>query len=149
MEFHVYTDGSCKGNPGVGGYAYIVYDELGEVWLRSSGFEKETTNNRMEIMAVIQSLAMIEKSYKVNKIFVYSDSAYVVNCFKEEWIEKWQSNGWKTYDKKDVLNRDLWEALYGLTQKMAVEFTRVPRKDYRIKFVNAEASTAAKKAMIK
>ncbi|MFA5068167.1 MAG: ribonuclease H, partial [Candidatus Izemoplasmatales bacterium] len=113
-NFKIYTDGSCRSNPGCGGYAYTIYDEMGGVWVKSSGCQIDTTNNRMELTAAIEALNAIDKFYpekKTESVTIYSDSAYLVNCFNEKWIEKWMANGWKTYDKKDVINKDLWQIL--------------------------------------
>jgi ribonuclease HI len=145
MNLFVYTDGSCKGNPGKGGYAFIAYDEYGEEWIRSSGCEMETTNNRMELIAVIESLKTIDKLYQNCKIKIYSDSAYVVNCFLENWIDNWQKNGWKTNKGENVLNRDLWEVLYFFVKKTSATFERTPRKDVRIQIVDKEAKLAVSK----
>jgi len=99
----LYTDGSCIGNPGPGGYAYIlIYNELKKEF---SGFEDETTNNRMELSAVINGLNQIKEPCEVT---IYTDSAYVLNAFEQKWIENWQLKGWRTANKKDVLNKDLW-----------------------------------------
>lgn len=102
----VYTDGACSGNPGVGGYAAILnYNGQEKI---VSGGEKNTTNNRMELMAVIQGLEKIKEGCHVD---VYSDSAYVVNAFLQDWISGWQQNGWHTKGKGEVLNSDLWKRL--------------------------------------
>jgi ribonuclease HI len=145
MELHVYTDGACKGNPGKGGYAYTAYDEKGEVWVKSSGTDRETTNNKMELTAAIEAIRMIDKLYKNCSIRIYSDSAYLVNCFNDNWIEKWKENGWKTHKKEDVLNRELWEILDELVKKTGTTFERVPRKDLRIQQVDKEAKSVVKK----
>ena len=122
----IYTDGGCSGNPGPGGWAYVILD--GEDALRGSGSEKHTTNNRMELTAVIEAL----KAFKSDKRFrieggpcnccgggvaetrIFTDSAYVKNGITL-WIEKWVKNGWKTADKKDVKNRELWVELKELS----------------------------------
>lgn len=149
MEFHIYTDGACKGNPGNGGYAYNIYDEFGQIWVQSSGFERETTNNRMELTAAIEALRFIENNYKnticPGTIIIYSDSAYLVNCFNEKWIDKWMENGWKTYEKKEVLNKELWEVLYQLVKKTNAGFQKVSRKDTKIKEVDREAKNSSRK----
>ena len=144
MNFHIYTDGSCKGNPGKGGYAYDVYDDLDEVWVRSRGSEEETTNNRMELTAAIESLRMVDKSYTNYTATIYSDSAYLVNCFNENWIENWKENGWKTHKKQDVLNKDLWQILDLLVKKTGISFKKVPRNDPKIQRVDKEAKSAAR-----
>ena len=116
----LYTDGACSGNPGIGGYAGILI--YGEHKLEYNGGEEQTTNNRMEVMAVIVGLKRLKYPCKVN---VYSDSAYTVNAFNSGWIYGWKKGGWKKADGKAVLNVDLWEELYSLTQKHEVTFHKV------------------------
>lgn len=116
----LYTDGACSGNPGVGGYcAILTYNGIEKV---VSGYEKETTNNRMELLAVIKGLECLKVKCKVN---VYSDSQYVVDAFNKEWIVSWQKNGWRTAGKKDVKNVDLWQKLLALTLEHDVSFIKV------------------------
>ena len=116
----IYTDGACSGNPGVGGYAGILM--YGDAKLEYSGSEKETTNNRMEVIAVIEGLNRLKYPCKVS---VYSDSAYTVNAFTNGWIYAWRKGGWKKADGKGVLNVDLWERLYALTTIHKVTFYKV------------------------
>ena len=116
----LYTDGACSGNPGLGGYGGILI--YGSARKEYSGAEKETTNNRMELTAVIVGLKMLKYPCFVD---VYSDSAYTVNAFNEGWIYGWMKNGWKKADGKAVLNADLWEALYSLTKTHEVVFHKV------------------------
>ena len=144
MDFDIYTDGSCKGNPGKGGYAFDVYDSMGDVWISSSGGVLETTNNKMELTAAIEALRNVSANYDNYKITIYSDSAYLVNCFNENWIGKWKENGWKTHKKEDVLNREYWEILDKLVEKTGTEFRKVPRKDLRIQEVDKKARLACK-----
>lgn len=117
----LYTDGACSGNPGLGGYGGILI--YGEARKEYSGSDKETTNNRMELTAVIVGLKMLKYPCFVD---VYSDSAYTVNAFNEGWIYGWMKNGWKKADGKAVLNADLWETLYSLTKTHEVVFHKVP-----------------------
>jgi ribonuclease HI len=148
MNIHIYTDGACRGNPGIGGYAYTIYDEFGELWVKSSGSELNTTNNKMEITAAIEALRAVKKFLSQDSnfnIIIHSDSAYLVNCFNDSWISKWNENGWKTYDKKDVLNKDLWEVLNELVLLTSCNFKRISRKEWKIKEVDKEASLALKK----
>lgn len=108
---HIYTDGGCSGNPGPGGWAYIMVLDtfqgakiLAEKW----GAEKDTTNNRMELTAVISSLSALKTMNDLpNQVSVYTDSQYVQKGITE-WIRKWKLNSWKTSDKKPVKNKDLW-----------------------------------------
>jgi ribonuclease HI len=116
----LYTDGACSGNPGLGGYAGILI--YGEHRREYNAAEKETTNNRMEVLAVIEGLKRLKYSCIVD---VYSDSAYTVNAFTNGWIYGWKKNGWKKADKKPVLNVDLWQELYDLTKKHEVRFHKV------------------------
>ena len=119
-EVTIYTDGACSGNPGPGGYGVILMykDHKKEI----SGGDKNTTNNIMEITAVIEGLKLLKYPCKVN---LYSDSAYVVNGFNNGWIYNWQKNGWKTANKEPVKNKELWEELYNLTQIHKVTFIKV------------------------
>ena len=116
----LYTDGACSGNPGLGGYGGILI--YGEAKKEYSGAELETTNNRMEITAVIVGLKHLKYPCIVD---VYSDSAYTVNAFNEGWIYGWQKNGWKKSDGKAVQNVDLWQELYALTKTHEVTFHKV------------------------
>lgn len=116
----IYTDGACSGNPGPGGWgAILMYKENKK---EISGGKKDTTNNIMEITAVIEALKLIKFPCEVK---VYSDSAYVVNSFKQGWIYNWQMNGWKTSSKEPVKNKELWEELYNFTQIHKIEFIKV------------------------
>ena len=119
-EVTIYTDGACSGNPGPGGWgAILMYkDNKREI----SGGKKATTNNVMELTAVIEALKLLKYPCKVN---VYSDSAYVVNAFLQHWINGWQRNNWKTSDKKDVKNKELWQELIELTKVHDVTFFKV------------------------
>lgn len=116
----LYTDGACSGNPGAGGYGAILIFKGIEREL--SGGEPSTTNNRMEIYAVIAGLEKLKERCDVT---VYSDSAYTVNAFNEGWIYGWMKNGWKKADGKAVLNAELWKRLYALTQQHIVRFVKV------------------------
>lgn len=101
----IYTDGACSGNPGPGGWgALLVY---GNTEKELSGYESETTNNRMEMTAVIKALKGLKESCKID---LYTDSKYVLQG-ATEWIEGWKAKGWKTADKKPVKNVDLWQEL--------------------------------------
>ena len=116
----IYTDGACSGNPGPGGWGAIVM--YGEVKKEISGALKDTTNNIMEITAVLEALKLLKEECEVE---VYSDSAYVVNAFNQGWLDNWQKNNWRTAGKDPVKNQELWEELYNLTQKHKVTFIKV------------------------
>lgn len=116
----LYTDGACSGNPGKGGWgAVLIY---GEIEKQMSGVEEETTNNRMELTAVIEGLKALKEPCEV---LVFSDSAYVVNAFLNDWITPWKNNNWKNSQKKPVANKELWEELILLTEKHKVTFNKV------------------------
>ena len=102
----IYTDGACSGNPGPGGWGAIVIDDGREIEL--SGGESPTTNQRMELTGPIEGLRALAGR---RGVAIYSDSAYVVNCFRDKWYVRWRRNGWRNAQKKPVENRDLWEAL--------------------------------------
>ena len=116
----LYTDGACSGNPGLGGYGGIlIYNDVKKEY---SGSELQTTNNRMEVLAVIVGLKRLKYPCKVE---IYSDSAYTVNAFVNGWIYVWKKSGWKKADGKAVSNVDLWEELYALSQTHEITFHKV------------------------
>ena len=116
----IYTDGACSGNPGPGGWgAVLMYKDAKK---EISGGNKETTNNIMELTAVVEALKMLKFPCEVE---LYSDSAYIVNAFKQGWIYNWKGNSWKTADKKDVKNKEIWQELYRLTTIHKVDFIKV------------------------
>ena len=116
----LYTDDACSGNPGPGGYAAIlIYNGVEK---EISGGEKNTTNNKMEMMAVIKGLEMLKEPCEVS---VYSDSAYVVNSIEKGWVYSWKKNNWKKADKKEVKNIELWERMLELMNIHKVSFLKV------------------------
>lgn len=119
-EVIIYTDGACSGNPGPGGWgAILMYqDNKKEI----SGAQNNTTNNVMELTAVIEALKLLKHPCSVK---LYSDSAYVVNAFLQKWIINWQKNNWKTADKKEVKNKELWQELVEFTTIHQVKFIKV------------------------
>ena len=119
-EIDIYTDGACSGNPGPGGWGVVLIYQENKKEL--SGYQPETTNNRMELFAAIQGLSALKESCVVN---LYSDSSYLVNAFEKHWIEKWQRNGWKTSTKSPVENQDLWKLLLIHVRKHQVRFIKV------------------------
>ena len=108
----LYTDGACSGNPGPGGWGAIL--EFNGIEKELSGGESSTTNNRMELTAVIAGLQALKEPCQVE---LYSDSKYVIDGLSKGWAASWQKNGWRKADKKPALNPDLWEILLALTQK--------------------------------
>ena len=107
----LYTDGACSGNPGPGGWGAIL--EFQGIEKELSGGERETTNNRMELTAVIQGLSALKEPCVVE---LYSDSKYVIDGLSKGWAVSWRKNGWRKADKKPALNPDLWETLLNLTE---------------------------------
>ena len=116
----IYTDGACSGNPGPGGWGAILMYKGAKKEI--SGGMKNTTNNIMDVTAVIEALKCLKVESDVQ---VYSDSAYTVNAFNQGWIYNWFKNGWKTANKEPVKNKELWQELYALTKKHKVEFIKV------------------------
>ena len=116
----VYTDGACSGNPGPGGWAALVID--GDDERVASGAEPRTTNQRMELTAAIEGLAAIPGRRRVR---LHSDSAYVVNCFRDGWWERWERGGWVNAGKQPVANRDLWERLLAENRRHDVVWVKV------------------------
>jgi ribonuclease HI len=117
----IYTDGACSGNPGPGGWGAVLFygDRMKEI----SGGEENSTNQRMELTAVVEALRALKVSGW--DVIVYSDSAYIVNAFREDWIGRWQKNGWKNSKKEDVANQDLWKTLLALMSKNRVRIEKV------------------------
>lgn len=116
----LYTDGACSGNPGVGGWgAVLIYNGVEK---RISGADGSTTNNRMEMTAVIEGLTCLKEPCEVD---VYSDSAYTVNAFSQGWVFCWAKNSFKKADNKPVLNEDLWRKLLELCNIHRLNFVKV------------------------
>ena len=116
----LYTDGACSGNPGVGGWAAILRHGSAEKVL--TGGEEQTTNNRMELMGVISGLEALKEDCEVE---IYSDSAYVVNAFLQDWIPYWLMSGWRTKGKKPVQNIELWQRLLNVCAKHKITWHKV------------------------
>ena len=116
----IYTDGACSGNPGIGGWGAVL--QYGEYKKEISGAQENTTNNRMEMFAVIQALSALKFPCEVD---LYSDSAYTVNAFEQGWLDGWEANNWRRADKKEVQNVDLWQTLRELTKRHKVTFHKV------------------------
>ena len=134
----IYTDGSCLENPGNGGWAAII-NTNGSI-KKITGSEKNTTNNRMELMATINALKSINSNEEIN---IYTDSQYV-NLGITEWINNWVKNNWKTSKKEDVRNKDLWTELYNLNRKLKVKWVWI--KAHAGNPLNEEVDLLAKKA---
>ncbi len=112
----IYTDGACRGNPGPGGWGATL--EMGEHFRELSGAEAMTTNNRMELMAVISALEALKRPVPIR---LYTDSEYVRRGITE-WLKSWKARGWKTADRKPVKNQDLWERLDAIASRHEIEW---------------------------
>ena len=117
MKYKIYTDGACTGNPGPGGWGAVIFDQDDKqknIW----GSEKNTTNNRMELLAAIMSLKKIKSN---SEVIIFTDSTYVKNGITE-WMKNWKKNGWKNSSKKPVKNKDLWVKLDKLCEANSVSW---------------------------
>ena len=119
-EIIIYTDGACSGNPGPGGWGSILMYKENKKEI--SGFKENTTNNEMELTAVVEALRLVKFPCIIN---IYSDSAYVVNAFEQGWIYNWVKKNWKTADNSPVKNKELWEELYNFTKIHDIKFNKV------------------------
>lgn len=119
-EVIIYTDGACSHNPGPGGWAAVLIYKGNEK--KISGFEPDTTNNRMELSAVLEALKALKEPCRV---IVHTDSAYIHNAFERKWIDKWLSNGWKNASKQPVENQDLWKGILQAAQNHSVSYKKV------------------------
>lgn len=138
----IYTDGACSGNPGPGGWGTIlIYKDTKK---ELSGSNLQTTNNIMEITAVIEGLKLLKEPCDIE---VYSDSAYVVNAFSQGWIYNWIKKNWQTSNKEPVKNKELWQELYALVQKHNVKFIKV--KGHSDNEFNNRCDELARKAIEK
>ena len=117
MKYKIYTDGACAGNPGPGGWGAVILDQ-DDKQKNISGSEKNTTNNRMELLAAIMSLKKIKTN---SEVVIFTDSTYVKNGITE-WMKNWKKNGWKNSSKKPVKNKDLWEKLDKLCEANSVSW---------------------------
>ena len=120
LDVTLYTDGACSGNPGPGGWAALILDAGAERIV--SGAEAHTTNQRMELTAAIEGLAALAGRRAVH---LFTDSSYVLNCFRDRWWARWESNGWRGAGKQAVANRELWERLIAETRRHDVVWHKV------------------------
>ncbi|MGI6566431.1 MAG: ribonuclease HI [Firmicutes bacterium] len=119
-EVVIYTDGACSGNPGPGGWAAVLI--YGPHRKEVTGYEPATTNQRMELMAAIGALEALKRPCSVK---LHSDSAYLINAFRQNWLGKWQRSGWLNSRKEPVENQDLWKRLLELTEIHRVQWVKV------------------------
>ena len=122
-EITLYTDGACAGNPGPGGWGAIVVCREPRAEKELSGAEPDTTNNRMEISAVIAGLASLKRRCRVT---IVTDSRYVCDAFRKKWIDRWQKNGWRAAGKQPVKNPDLWRELLLHAARHEIEWQWIP-----------------------
>ena len=121
-DFIIYTDGACSGNPGPGGWAFVAVESSGTgTKIESSGSELNTTNNRMELTAVINGISFI-KAIAYSSMLILTDSKYIVDAVNQGWLNSWVSKNWKKSDGKPVLNQDLWSKLLELMSIYNVSF---------------------------
>jgi len=113
-NIQIYTDGSSLGNPGPGGWGVVVIQNE-KIIKELGGHDKDTTNNRMELTGAIEALKYINKNHKKDDVTIFADSTYVLSGITL-WVHNWEKNGWRTANKKQVLNQDLWKELVGLTR---------------------------------
>ena len=134
----IYTDGSCLGNPGNGGWAAIIIDDKKKIQIKGS--KKDTTNNQMELLAPIKALKKIPKGSNVQ---IFTDSKYVKSGITE-WIHNWKKNGWKTAGKQPVKNKDLWTELDQMTNEFQIKWSWV--KGHSTDVLNNEVDLIAREA---
>ena len=139
----LFTDGACRGNPGPGSWAYLAQDHHGELLTQRAACEEHTTNNKMELKAIIFGLKDLMMAYPKSEIWVYTDSKYVVDGMKS-WVAGWKKRGWKKADKKAPENLDLWQELDELNSKGRIIFNWVkghsghPQNEYADQLANKE-----------
>jgi ribonuclease HI len=124
-DLKIYTDGACNQKTGKGGWSFLIIKDE-KIILEQSGSLLNTTNNKCEMIAAIQAINSL-KEYKGLKARLFSDSAYVVNAFLDNWIEKWNNNNWINSEKKPVLNKELWLELIELQKSSCIEFVKIKR----------------------
>lgn len=127
-NLEIYTDGSCKSlgqSMKFGGWAFIVVKDNKETY-EAAGGERDTTNQRMELEAIRRALEYASQNRRPNeKVIIYSDSAYAINCYLQEWYMNWQANGWRNANKKQVANQDLWQDIIPYFDNFWYDFQKV------------------------
>lgn len=151
--YYIYADGACSGNPGPGGWAYAIFENDNiEPIKEQSGYNPNTTNNRMELEAFINAIARVVLGNTKDKYYICVDSAYVYNCFEKEWWVQWVNNGWLNAKNKPVLNQDLWKIairLHGSALRLGCNFEIVKveghKSDKRNNYVDKLAVQESKR----
>lgn len=126
--FNIYCDGACSGNPGPGGWAYVIIDNNDVRLCTGRGYDSQTTNNRMEMMAMIEAvkaLAQRKDFSSDSTVVIHTDSAYVANCYIQRWWEAWVENNWLTSKRESVKNKDLWEQLIPIFKNKNIKLHKV------------------------
>lgn len=130
MNYRIYCDGSCRGNGSenaVGAWGYIIITDEDSIVYHEHGVEYNTTNQRMELQACIMACDRLFQNYFIpnDRVYIYTDSAYLHNCYAQGWYRNWRRNGWVNAKKQAVANRDLWERLIPYFENIAFSFTKV------------------------
>lgn len=151
MKVRIFTDGACSENPGPGGWAAVFNTDTGVKTL--TGHERQTTNNRMELMAMVKAMEKIHKSGKSSNSYeILSDSAYVVNSINNGWVLVWHQNGWKTTRNEDIKNRDLWDRYIKVREALStigIAVTIIKVKGHAGEASNEYADRLAKEEVLK
>lgn len=131
----IYTDGACSGNPGIGGWACVL--KMKKIEIKKSGYEIDTTNNRMELRGVLEALRLVLSddnrllNINIKRVEIISDSAYIINSINNHWLTNWKLNGWKTKKGQPVKNQDLWQELIDL-------YTELKRNSIKVSFIKVK-----------
>lgn len=140
MNYEIYTDGACSHNPGPGGYSFIIIRN-DEITYKQKGYSENTTNNEMELTAIVKALTILLKERSALKldITVYSDSAYCINPINQGWLNIWKEKGWKNSKDEPIANKKLWLDLYNLLHPK-----RKSNKNVNVKFVKVKGHSGVK-----
>ena len=149
-SYTIYCDGACSGNPGPGGYAFVIL-QGNELILKVAGHKDKTTNNHMELLAVVRAIKHAKQLVNRGKLWldIYSDSAYCVNAIEQNWITIWKKSGWKTKANTEVKNRELWEELILLKEDEHITIHMHKVKGHSGNKYNEMVDKAAKSAIAK
>ena len=149
MEIQIYTDGACSRNPGPGGYAFVILVP-GMDAIRFSGYKGKSTNNEMELYAIVRALSYLSKNinaFEEDSVKLYSDSAYCVNPVNQGWLHAWAKSDWLSKQGEEIKNKDLWQILYSLLSNMKCKISFVKVKGHSGNEYNELVDKAAKNAI--
>ena len=138
----IYTDGSSSVNSGKGGWGVVIVQD-GNIIREECGAAIDTTNNRMELTAFLKALQIMEEHEEEIEYTIYTDSAYIANCFKDKWYQKWLANGWKAANRTAIKNQDLWKAILKIHRHSIHHITIVHVKGHQGNKFNERADTLA------